>query len=126
MPFHCWFLPSRFFFLSLDSLFSCPLFFWARLTFEDLEFAQFKLKLTNDSVARRSPSQPQRCQMIFFKSARSVVKTRQNLPSRIDEIRQKSARNWDDFRPFFTLKVFFFVWISPHLRSGQGKNIDIF
>jgi hypothetical protein len=44
----------------------------------------------------------QRCQMIFFKSARSDVKIRQNPPSRIGQIRQKSARNWDDFRPFFT------------------------
>jgi hypothetical protein len=38
--------------------------------------------------------------MIFFKSARSDVKIRQNPPSRIDQIHQKSARNWDDFRPF--------------------------
>jgi hypothetical protein len=33
--------------------------------------------------------------MIFFKSARSDVKIRQNPPSRVDKIRQKSARNWD-------------------------------
>jgi hypothetical protein len=46
----------------------------------------------------------QRCQMIFFKSARSAVKIRQNPPSRIGQIRQKSARNWNDFRPFFTIR----------------------
>jgi hypothetical protein len=34
-----------------------------------------------------------RCQMNFFKSARSDVKIRQNPPSRIGLIRQKSARN---------------------------------
>jgi hypothetical protein len=35
----------------------------------------------------------QRCQMIFFKSARSDVKIRQNPPETINQIRQKSARN---------------------------------
>jgi hypothetical protein len=49
----------------------------------------------------------QRCQIFFFKSARSDVKIRQNPPSRIGQIRQKSARNWDGFRPFFTLRVVF-------------------
>jgi hypothetical protein len=49
----------------------------------------------------------QHCQRIFFKSARSDVKIRQNPPSRIGQIRQKSAGNWDDFRPFFTLRVVF-------------------
>jgi hypothetical protein len=37
----------------------------------------------------------------------------------------KSARNWDDFRPFFTLTVVFvggLEWISPYLRSGPGKK----
>jgi hypothetical protein len=62
----------------------------------------------------------QRCQMIFFKSARSDVKIRPNPPSRIGQIRQKSARNWDDFKPFFTLRevfVGFLVRILPYLRS---------
>jgi hypothetical protein len=62
--------------------------------------------------------------MIFFKSARSDVKTRQNPPSRIGQIRQKSVRNWDDFRPFFTLRVVFvafLVRILPYLRSGKGE-----
>jgi hypothetical protein len=65
-----------------------------------------------------------RCQMNFFKSARSDVKIRQNPPSRIGLIRQKSARNWDDFRQFFTLRVVFvgfLVRILPYLRSGQGN-----
>jgi hypothetical protein len=71
----------------------------------------------------------QRCQMIFFKSARSDVKIHQNLPNRIGQIRQKSARNWDDFRPFFTLRVVFvafLVRISPYLRSGKGEIFIIF
>jgi hypothetical protein len=71
----------------------------------------------------------QRCQMIFFKSARSDVKNCQNPPSRIGRIRQKSARNWDDFRPFFTLRVVFvafFVEILPYLRSGQGEKFLFF
>jgi hypothetical protein len=71
----------------------------------------------------------QRCQMIFFKSARSDVKIRQNPPNRIGQIRQKSARNWDDFRPFFTLRVVFvafLVRISPYLRSGQGEIFIFF
>jgi hypothetical protein len=62
--------------------------------------------------------------MIFFKSARSDVKIRQNPPSRIGQIRQKSARNWDNFRPFFTLRVVFvafLVRISHYLRSGKGQ-----
>jgi hypothetical protein len=71
----------------------------------------------------------QRCQIIFFKSARSDVKIRQNLPSRIGQIRQKSARNWDDFRPFFSLRVVFvafLVRILPYFRSGQRGNIYLF
>jgi hypothetical protein len=66
--------------------------------------------------------------MIFFKSVRSDVKIRQNPPSRIGQIRQKSAKNWDDFRPFFTIRVFFvafLVRILPFFRSGQ-KNIYLF
>jgi hypothetical protein len=66
--------------------------------------------------------------MIFFKSARSDVKIRQNPPNRIGQIRKKSARNWDDFRPFFTLRVVFvafLVRILPYLRSGQ-ENIYLF
>jgi hypothetical protein len=66
--------------------------------------------------------------MIFFKSARYDVKIRQNPPSRIGPIRQKSTRNWDDFRPFLTLRVVFvgfLVWILPYLRSGQ-ENIYLF
>jgi hypothetical protein len=62
--------------------------------------------------------------MIFFKSTRSDVKIRQNPPSRIRQICQKSARNWDDFNPFFTLRVVFvafLVRILPYLTSGQGK-----
>jgi hypothetical protein len=62
--------------------------------------------------------------MNFFKSARSDVKIRKNPPRRIDQIRQKSARNWDDFRPFFTLRlvfVAFLVRILPYLRSGQRE-----
>jgi hypothetical protein len=57
------------------------------------------------------------------------VKIRQNPPSRIGQIRQKSARNWDDFRPFFTLRVVFvgfLVRILPYLRSGQGKIFIFF
>jgi hypothetical protein len=57
------------------------------------------------------------------------VKFRQNPPSRIGQIRQKSARNWDDFRPFFTLRVVFvgfLVRILPYLRSGQGKIFIFF
>jgi predicted membrane protein len=36
----------------------------------------------------------------------------------------KSARNWDDFRPFFTLRlvfVAFLVRILPYLRSSQRE-----
>jgi hypothetical protein len=40
------------------------------------------------------------CQMNSFKSTRSDVKIRHNPPRRIGQIRQKSARNWDDLRPF--------------------------
>jgi hypothetical protein len=64
--------------------------------------------------------------MNFFKSARSDVKIRQNLPRRIGQIRQKSTRNWDDFRPFFTLRQFlwlFLVRILPYLRSGQREML---
>jgi hypothetical protein len=71
----------------------------------------------------------QRCQMIYFKSTRSDVKIRQSRPSRIGQIRQKSTRNWDDFRPFFTLRVVFvafLVRISPYLRSGQGEIFIFF
>jgi hypothetical protein len=71
----------------------------------------------------------QRCQIIFFKSARSDVKIRQNPPSRIGQIRQKSARNWEDFRPFFSLRVVFvafLVRILPYLRSGQGEIFYFF
>jgi hypothetical protein len=71
----------------------------------------------------------QRCQIKKFKSARSDVKIRQNPPSRIDQIRQKSARNWEDFRPFFTLRVVFvgfLVRILPYLRNGQGKIFIFF
>jgi hypothetical protein len=62
--------------------------------------------------------------MNLFKSARSEVKIRQNPPRRIGQIRQKSARNWDDFRPFFSLRlvfVAFLVRILPYLRSGQRE-----
>jgi hypothetical protein len=38
---------------------------------------------------KRQEVEEQRCQMIFFKSARSDVKIRQNPPSRIGQIRQK-------------------------------------
>jgi hypothetical protein len=71
----------------------------------------------------------QRCQIIFFKSVRSDVKIRQNPPSRIDQIRQKSARNWDDLRPFFTLRVVFvggLVLILPYLRSGPGQSCFLY
>jgi hypothetical protein len=67
--------------------------------------------------------------MIFFKSARSDVKIRQNPPSRIGQIRQKSARNWDDFRLFSPLRVVFvafLVRILPYLRSGQGEIFIFF
>jgi hypothetical protein len=67
--------------------------------------------------------------MIFFKSARSDVKIRQNLPSRIGQIRQKSARNWDDFRPFFTLRevfVGFLLRILPYLNGGPGIFLFFF
>jgi hypothetical protein len=70
----------------------------------------------------------QRCQMNFFKSARSDVKIRQNPPKRIGHIRQKSARNWDDFSPFITLRLVFVAFlmrILPYLRSGQ-REIFIF
>jgi hypothetical protein len=61
----------------------------------------------------------QRCQMNFFKSVRSDVKIRQNPPSRIDQIiRQISARNWDDCRPFFTLRVVF-----VGILVAQGKYL---
>jgi hypothetical protein len=46
----------------------------------------------------------QRCQMIFFKSARSDVKNHPNPLETIDKIRQKSARNWEllyRFSPLF-------------------------
>jgi hypothetical protein len=62
--------------------------------------------------------------MNFFKSTRSVVKIRQNPPSKIGQMRQKSAKNWDDFRPFFTLRVVFvgfLMQLLPYLRSGRGK-----
>jgi hypothetical protein len=64
-----------------------------------------------------------------FISARSDVKIRQNPPSRIGQIRQKSARNLDDFWPFFTLRVVFvgfLVRILPYLRSGPGKIFIFF
>jgi hypothetical protein len=61
----------------------------------------------------------QRCQMIFFKSVRSDVKNRQNPPSRIGKIRQKSAKNWDDFRPFFTLRVVFVAFFSADFALSQ-------
>jgi hypothetical protein len=41
----------------------------------------------------------------------------------------KSAINWDDFRPFFTLRVIFMgglVLISTYLRSGPGKIFIFF
>jgi hypothetical protein len=78
----------------------------------------------DQTVPNECVSTIQRCQMIFFKSARSDIKIRQNPPSRIGKIRQKSARNFDDFMPFFTLMVVlvcFLVRISPYLRSGPGK-----
>jgi hypothetical protein len=59
------------------------------------------------------PKDPDRIQILF-----------KNPPSRKGQIRQKSARNWDDFRPFFTLRVVFvafLVRILPYLRSGQGE-----
>jgi hypothetical protein len=62
--------------------------------------------------------------MNFFKSARSDEKISQNPPRRIGQIRQKSARNWDGFRPFFTLRlvfVAFLVRILPYLRSGKRE-----
>jgi hypothetical protein len=68
----------------------------------------------------------QRCQIKNFKSARSDVKIRQNPPSRIGQIRQNSARNWNDFRLFFTLRVVFvafLVQILPYPISVQGGNI---
>jgi hypothetical protein len=67
--------------------------------------------------------------MIFFKSARSDVKIHQNPPNGIGQIRKKSARNWDDFRPFFTIRVVFvafFVQISPYLRSDKGEIFIFF
>jgi hypothetical protein len=69
----------------------------------------------------------QRCQMIFFKSARSDVKIRQNPPSRIGQIRQKSARNWDDFRPFFTIRVVFVAFLCGFRLISQvakGKYLS--
>jgi hypothetical protein len=56
----------------------------------------------------------QRWQINFLKSARSEVKIRQKPPSRIDQIRQKSA----------SIRVVFvgcLVRILPYLRSGPGK-----
>jgi hypothetical protein len=57
--------------------------------------------------------------MIFFQSARSGVKIRQNPPSRISQIRQKSARNWDDFRPFFYPKSSFCGFFSADFALSQ-------
>jgi hypothetical protein len=77
----------------------------------------------------RKTKSKQRCQIIFFHSARSDVKVRQNPPSRIGQIRQKYARNWDDYRPFFSLRVVFvafLVRILPYLRSGQGEIFIFF
>jgi hypothetical protein len=68
----------------------------------------------------------QRCQMTFFKSARSNVKIRQNPPSRICQIRQKSARNWDDFRPFFTLREVFMVFLCGFCLISEVAQGGIF
>jgi hypothetical protein len=57
--------------------------------------------------------------MIFFKSARTDIKIRQNPPSKIGQIRQKSARNWDDFRPFFTPRAFFVAFFSVAFALSQ-------
>jgi hypothetical protein len=70
------------------------------------------------------PTLRQRCQMIFFKSARSNVKIHQNPPGKISQIRQKSARNWNPFRPFFTLGVVFvgfFCGFGLISRVAQAK-----
>jgi hypothetical protein len=64
--------------------------------------------------------------MTFFKSARSNVKIRQNPPSRICQIRQKSARNWDDFRPFFTLREVFMVFLCGFCLISEVAQGGIF
>jgi hypothetical protein len=59
--------------------------------------------------------------------ARQAARLIPNPP--IGQICQKSARNWDDFRPFFTLRVFCvgcLVRILPYLRSGPGKMFIFF
>jgi hypothetical protein len=68
----------------------------------------------------------QRCQMILFKSARSDVKILQNPPSRIGQIRQKSARNWDDFRPFFTQGSFCGFFSADFVLSQKWPRGNIY
>jgi hypothetical protein len=78
---------------------------------------------------RKSLRVDQRCQIIFFKSARTDVKICPNPPSRIGQIRQKTARNWDDFRPFFTLRVVFVGFFSVDFvlsQEWQRENILFF
>jgi hypothetical protein len=90
--------------------------------FVGIRIPNLGIRLTTNKY--RKITRQQRCQMNFFKSARSDVKIRQNPPRRIGQIRQKSARNWDDFRPFFTLRlvfVAFLVRILPYLRSDQRQ-----
>jgi hypothetical protein len=70
----------------------------------------------------------QRCQINFFKSARSDVKIRQNPPFSISQIRQKSAKNPPEIQSFLYLfftpwgsVLFFLLRIWPNLRSGRGE-----
>jgi hypothetical protein len=54
------------------------------------------------------------------------VKIRQNPPNQIGQIRQKSARNWYEFRPFFTLGVVFVGFFRADFALSQEwprKNI---
>jgi hypothetical protein len=63
---------------------------------------------------------------VFFKSARSNVKIRQNPSGRIGQICQKFARNWDPFRLFFTARGSFLWVFSADLPLSQewpGQNI---
>jgi hypothetical protein len=65
----------------------------------------------------------QRCQINFFKSAKSDVKICQNPPFSIDQIRQKSARNLELFAPFFTPwgSVLWFFYCGFGLISGVAE-----
>jgi hypothetical protein len=57
------------------------------------------------------------------------MKIRQNPPRRIGQIRQKSARNWDDLRLFFTLRVVFVGFFIADFALSQKwlrENIYLF